>query len=211
MWTVFTNLGDAAITLPVAAICAVWLALFNVRLAFRLTGLLAAGAALVGATKIIYAGWGISIPPDDFRVISGHTMLSTSIWMVAITLMLKWWRQPTLPGVVAGMLVGALTGFARLVDQSHSVPEVVAGWVLGAFVALFFLRTAVNVELERFKPMWPTLSLLLVSTLAYGHKAPFEHLIETRSPQIRNHMPSVMAVLGRIRYRTQSYDATSAR
>lgn len=211
MWTVFTNLGDAAITLPVAAICAGWIALFNVRLALRLIGVLAVGAALVGATKVVYASWGIAIPADDFRVISGHTMLSTSIWMVAITLLLKWWRQPTLPGIVAGMVIGALTGLSRLVDHSHSLPEVISGWLLGALVALIFLRAAVNVEPERFRAIWPTLSLLLVSTLAYGHKAPLQHLIETRSPQIRTHVPSIMAALGRIRYRIQSYDATSAR
>jgi hypothetical protein len=131
--------------------------------------------------------------------------------MVAITLLLKWWRLPTFPGVAAGMIIGALTGFSRLVDQSHSLPEVIVGWLLGVCVALFFLRAAVNVELERFRAIWPTLSILLVSTLAYGHKAPFEYLIETRSPQIRKHVPSVMAVLGRIRYRVQSHDATSAR
>jgi membrane-associated phospholipid phosphatase len=211
MWNVFTNLGDAAVTLPVATICAGWIALFNVRLALRLVGVLAIGAALVGVTKIAYAGWGLSIPADDFRVISGHTMLSTSIWMVAITLLLKWWRLPTFPGIVAGMVVGALTGFSRLVDHSHSLPEVISGWLLGVVVALCFLRAAVNVELERFSAIWPTLSILVVSTLAYGHKAPFEHLIETRSPQIRSHVPSVIAVLGRLRYRVHSHGATSAR
>ncbi|QQC67002.1 phosphatase PAP2 family protein [Paraburkholderia ginsengisoli] len=211
MWKVFANLGDAAITLPVAAICAGWIALFNVRLALRLVGVLALGAALVGVTKVVYAGWGLSIPAEDFRVISGHAMLSTSIWMVAITLLLKWWRQPAFPGIVAGLVIGALTGFSRIIDHSHSVPEVIAGWSLGAIAGLFFLRAAVNVELERFSAIWPTLSILLVSTLAYGHKAPFEHLIETRSPQLRSHVPSVMAVLGRIRYRVQSHDATSAR
>lgn len=212
MWTVFTNLGDAGITLPVAAMCAVWLALFNMRLALRLIGALAIGTAFVGVTKVVYAGWGLAVPAEDFRVISGHTMLSTSIWMIAITLVLKWWRQPALPGVVAGMVIGALTGFSRLVNESHSVPEVVVGWVLGVLVALIFLRGAVQVELERFKAIWPTLSILLVSALAYGHEAPFEYLIETRSPQIRSHVPSVRAVLGRVRYRINSaYDATSAR
>jgi phosphoglycerol transferase MdoB-like AlkP superfamily enzyme len=199
------------VTLPVAALCVGWLAFFNVRQALRLTGVLAIGLAIVGATKIMYAGWGISVPALDFRVVSGHTMLSTSVWMVAITLQLKWWRQPPLPGVIAGMAIGAFTGISRLLNHSHSLPEVIAGWLLGVFVAAFFLRTAVNVEFERFKPVWSTLSLLLVSTLGYGHEAPFQYLIETRSPEIRNHTPSVMALLSRMRYRVLSHDATSAK
>lgn len=211
MWNVFSNIGDGAVTLPVAALCAGWIALFNMRLALRLVAILAAGFALVGVTKVVYAGWGISIPADDFRVISGHAMLSTSIWMIAITLQLKWWRLPTFPGIFAGMAIGALTSIARLLNHSHSLPEVISGWLLGVVMALFFLRTAVNVEFDRFKPVWSTVSLLLVSSLTYGHEAPFEYLIETRSPQLHKHMPSVTAFLGRIRYRIQSHDATSAK
>ncbi|MGF6573296.1 membrane-associated phospholipid phosphatase [Paraburkholderia sp. GAS333] len=211
MWTVFTNIGDGAVTLPVAALCVGWIAFVDVRLALRLTGVLAVGVAIVGATKIVYAGWGVSLPAFDFRVISGHAMLSTSVWMVAITLQLKWWRLPPVPGVIAGMVIGAFTGISRLLNHSHSLPEVIVGWLLGVLVAAYFLRAAVNVDFERFKPLWSTLSLLLVSTLAYGHQAPFQYLIETRSPEIRNHAPSVVALLSRIRYRVLSHDATSAK
>jgi membrane-associated phospholipid phosphatase len=211
MWTIFTNMGDAAITLPVAAICVGWIALFNVPLAFRLIGALTVGVGMVGVTKILYAGWGISIPATDFRVISGHTMLATSVWMVALALQLKWWRLPPLAGVIAGMLMGAGTGISRLIDHSHSLPEVISGWLLGTLAAGFFLRSAVNVELARFRPVWSTISLLLVSTLAYGHKAPFQYLIETRSPEIRNHVPSVIALFSRFRYRVLSQDAASTR
>jgi PAP2 superfamily len=211
MWNVFSNIGDAAVTLPVAALCAGWIALYDVRLALRLVGALAAGVAIVGATKILYAGWGISIPAADFRVISGHTMLSTSVWMVALALQLKWWRQPPVAGVVAGMAIGACTGISRLMNLSHSLPEVFSGWILGVLVAAFFLRAAGNIELERFRPVWSTLSLLLVSMLAYGHEAPFEYLIETRSPEIRKHTPAVIDLLSRFRYRVLSQDAASTR
>jgi membrane-associated phospholipid phosphatase len=211
MWTVFSNIGDAAVTLPVAALCAGWIALFNMRLALRLVVILGAGLALVGITKVIYAGWGISIPAEDFRVISGHAMLSTSIWMIAITLQLKWWRQPTLPGVIAGMAIGVLTGVSRILNGSHSAPEVISGCLLGVVVALLFLRTAVKFEFERVKPVWPTLSLLLVSSITYGHEAPFERLIETRSPQLHRHVPSVTAMISRMRFGLESHEATSAK
>jgi len=211
MWTVFTNIGDAAVTLPVAAVCACWIALFDVKLACRWIAMLAAGVAIVGASKIFYAGWGISFPASDFRVISGHAMLSTSVWMVALALQLRWWRLPAFMGIAAGLVIGALTGVSRLMDLSHSVPEVISGWILGAVVALLFLRKALSVEFERPRPAWSAASFLCVCVLAYGHQAPLQRLIETRSPQIHSHAHSIMALAGRVKYRIQSYEGILAR
>jgi len=199
MGILFTNLGDAAITLPVALICAAWVAWFDVRLACRWIGALAAGMALVGATKILYAGWGISFPASGFRVISGHTMLSTSVWMVVITLQLKWWRQPPLLGVVAGTLVGLLTGISHVRDHSHTLPEMLSGWVLGALVGMAFLRAVLKTEFEHPRPSWSAISVLLVSTLAYGHKAPIQNVIEANAQGIHRRAPSINALFGRIR------------
>jgi membrane-associated phospholipid phosphatase len=214
MWTVFTNIGDAAVTLPVAAICAAWIARLDTRLACRWIALLAAAMAMVGATKILYyGGWSLPLAASGFRVVSGHTMLSTSVWIVAITLQLKWWRLPPLLGIVAGMAIGVLTGIARVMDQSHSLPEVLSGWVLGALVAAVFLRSALKDEFDRPqpKPMWSAISLLLVSAFAYGHKAPLQDLIETHAPEIHRRAPSVAALFHPIRYRCESHDATPAR
>ncbi len=211
MWTLFTNIGDAAVTLPVAAVCACWLALLDVRLACRWAAMLAAGIALVGASKVFYAGWGISFPVSDFRMISGHAMLSTSVWIVALALQLKWWRLPAFPGIVAGLGIGALTAASRVMDLSHSVPEVVTGWILGALVALLFLRKALAADFEGARPAWSAASFLCVCVLAYGHQAPLQRLIETRSPQLHSHAHSIMAFAGRVKYRIQSYEGTLAR
>ncbi|WP_027209867.1 phosphatase PAP2 family protein [Burkholderia sp. WSM2232] len=211
MWTVFTNIGDAAVTLPVAAVCACWIAFFDIRLACRWMLMLATGVAIVGASKVVYAGWGISFPASHFRVISGHAMLSTSVWMVAIALQLKWWRLPPLLGIAAGLLIGALTGISRLMDLSHTVPEVVSGWILGALVGLLFLHKALYAEFERARPAWSAASVLCVCVLAYGHQAPLQRLIETRSPQLRSHAHSIMALAGRVKYRIQSYEGMLAR
>jgi hypothetical protein len=211
MGILFTNIGDAAVTLPVAIICAGWIALFDVRLACRWIGALAAGMAVVGATKIIYAGWGISFPVPGFRMISGHTMLSTSVWIVAITLQLKWWRQPPLLGIVAGTVIGLLTGIAHVMDHSHTPPEMLSGWVLGALVAMIFLRTALKAEFKHPRPVWSAISIVLVSTLAYGHKAPIQHLIEAHAPGIHRRAPSVTALYDQIRYRIHAHVATPAR
>jgi membrane-associated phospholipid phosphatase len=184
MWHLFTNIGDAAMTLPAAVICAGWIAMSNLRLACRWILVLGAGIALVGITKVLYADWGVSFPVIGFRVISGHTMLSTSVWTVTMTLLLRSWRQPLFVGIISGLVLGVFTGLARVIDHSHSLSEVAAGWLVGALVAAVFLRTALRIKVERFRPMGPTVILLLVSMLAYGHRAPFQRLIDTHSPAI---------------------------
>ncbi|KVE99659.1 phosphatase PAP2 family protein [Burkholderia vietnamiensis] len=183
MWSEISNIGDAALTLPVALTCAVWLALSDWRLAVRWVALLAAGMSVVGATKILYAGCGIEIPQFDFRVISGHTMLSTSVWTVALATLWQGFRAGKAPGVAAGLAVGAVTAIARVLDHSHTVPEVVAGWLLGAAVALAFLRAYGDAQPRAFSPRIAAVSLLLVSGIAYGHRAPFQQMIDTHSPQ----------------------------
>jgi len=183
MWSEISNIGDAALTLPVALTCAVWLALSDWRLAVRWIVLLAAGMSLVGATKILYAGCGVEIPQFDFRVISGHTMLSTSVWTVALSMLWQAFRAGKVPGVAAGLAVGAVTAVARVFDHSHTIPEVVVGWLLGALVALVFLRIYDRAHKRSLSPRIAAVCLLLVSGIAYGNRAPFQQMIDTHSPQ----------------------------
>ncbi|KVV55141.1 phosphoesterase [Burkholderia territorii] len=183
MWSEISNIGDAALTLPVALTCAIWLALSDWRLAVRWIVLLAAGMSVVGATKILYAGCGVEIPQFDFRVISGHTMLSTSVWTVALSMLWQAFRAGKAPGVAAGLAVGAVTAVARVFDHSHTIPEVVVGWLLGALVALAFLRTYDRAHTRSFSPRIAAVCLLLVSGIAYGNRAPFQQMIDTHSPQ----------------------------
>jgi membrane-associated phospholipid phosphatase len=195
----------------VAAIFAGWLALSNPKLACRWIATLGAGMAVVGATKILYAGWGMSLAPLEFRVISGHTMLSTSVWMAVLALHLKWWRLPPLYGAMAGLVIGSMTGISRVLNLSHSWSEVVVGWVIGVAVAVSFLRAALGAKFERPRPMWSAASLLVVSALAYGHTAPIQDLIDAHSPAIHRHAPSVSALLGRIGFRAHAQDAVAAK
>ncbi|WP_416269668.1 phosphatase PAP2 family protein (plasmid) [Burkholderia cepacia] len=184
MWSEISNIGDAALTLPIALTCAAWLALTDWRLAARWGVLLAAGMGVVGATKILYAGCGIELPQFDFRVISGHTMLSTSVWTVALSMLWQAFRPGKVPGIAAGLAIGAVTAVARVFDHSHTVPEVIVGWMLGALVALVFLRGFDGVRQRAFSPRVAAVCLLLVSGIAYGHRAPFQQMIDTHSPQL---------------------------
>ncbi|CAE6969357.1 hypothetical protein R70199_08056 [Paraburkholderia domus] len=79
MWNAISNLGDAALTVPAPITCTIWLKLLSREFASRWMLLLAAGMALVGVTKILYAGCRVAIPSIGFRVVSGHTTLSTAV------------------------------------------------------------------------------------------------------------------------------------
>ena len=183
MWNAISDLGDAAVTLPLAAACAIWIALSDRRLATYWLIFLAAGVALVGTTKILYAGCGIEINEIGFRVVSGHTMLSSAVWTTCIALLLRRAGLASI-GVSIGLASGALIGAARVFEEAHTVSEVIAGWMLGSAVALFFVRALGKSHVQLRGTAVAGASLLLVSGIAYGHHAPFQALIEQYSPGV---------------------------
>ncbi|MBR8221577.1 phosphatase PAP2 family protein [Burkholderia ambifaria] len=185
MWTAVSDLGDAALTLPLAVMCIVWLTRSTAgrHLATSWALMLAAGMALVGATKMLYAGCGIQIRAIDFRVISGHTMLASAVWPMACVLALGCGVQlRARTSLSLGLALGALIGVARVFDDAHTPSEVVIGWLVGSAVALAFVwrHGAPRVD-ARYRALVAG-SLLAVSAVAYGRHAPIQGAIEMYSP-----------------------------
>ncbi|AZQ53844.1 phosphatase PAP2 family protein [Burkholderia cenocepacia] len=193
MWTAISDLGDAAMTLPLALVCIGWLTCSATgrRDAAAWASMLAAGMALVGATKMLYAGCGIQIRAIDFRVISGHTMLASAVWPMTCVLALSGrapWRANTSLslglglGLWLGLALGALIGVARVFDDAHTPAEVAAGWLVGSAVALAFVRRhgAPRVD-ARYRALVAG-SLLAVSAVAYGRHAPIQAAIDNYAP-----------------------------
>jgi hypothetical protein len=90
-WSMVSDLGDAAMTLPLAVVCLAWLTCSTTGRDQAITWalMLAAGMVSVGVTKMLYAGCGVQIRSIDFRVISGHTMLASAVWPMACVLALN--------------------------------------------------------------------------------------------------------------------------
>ncbi|RQV08995.1 phosphatase PAP2 family protein [Burkholderia cenocepacia] len=189
MWTAVSDLGDAAMTLPLALVCIGWLACSAAgrRHAASWALMLAAGMALVGVTKMLYAGCGIEIRAIDFRVISGHTMLASAVWPMTCGLALSGGTPSRANtslalGLGLGLALGALIGVARVFDDAHTPAEVVAGWLVGSAVALAFVwRHGVPRVDARYRVLAAG-SLLAVSAIAYGRHAPIQAAIDDYSP-----------------------------
>lgn len=181
LW-ICSNLGDAAFTLPLALVCALWLRTVDWRLALRWAVLLAAGMGLVGLSKILYAGCGLEISALGFRMISGHTMLAASIYTVAGALIFGsfgggWYRL----GAVGGLGLAAMIGASRIIQDAHTPSEVIAGWLLGAAIAGMLLMRVFEQPRKMPRAAVAGVGLLAVSSIAYGHHAPFQALIEQYS------------------------------
>jgi membrane-associated phospholipid phosphatase len=183
IWTLISNFGDAALTLPLAAGCALWIASSDRRAAAYWLLVLAAGMATVCTTKILYAGCGIEIREIGFRVISGHTMMSSAVWTTCIALLLRRGGRTSL-AVTLGLTIGGIIGMARVFEEAHTVSEVAAGWALGSALALGYLRLVDQRDLRLRSTRVAAASLLLVSGVAYGHHAPFQALIEQYAPGV---------------------------
>jgi len=185
MWAAVSDLGDAAMTLPLAVACIVWLTRSSAGRhgAAAWTLMLATGMALVGTTKLLYAGCGIQIRAIDFRVISGHTMLASAVWPMTCAFALTGWA-PVRPStsLSLGLALGALIGLARVFDDAHTPSEVVAGWAVGSAVALSFVWRHGAPRVDARYRMLAAGSLLAVTAIAYGRHAPIQAAIELYSP-----------------------------
>ncbi|WP_267125900.1 phosphatase PAP2 family protein [Xanthomonas sacchari] len=185
MWSAISNFGDAAMTLPLALVCALWLALGSAgwRAAATWLGLLASAAALVGATKILYAGCGVELRALQFRVISGHTMLAACVWPMACMLCLRARPRPRL-AIACGFAIASVIAIARVYARAHSLSEVAAGVVVGATTTACYLQWRGAPQLAARLRMYAIVSVVLVGALMYGRHAPIQHAIQTYSPAL---------------------------
>jgi len=188
MWLAIGNLGDAALTLPLAAICFAWLtrSMYGWRIALSWIVLLAVAMLAVGLTKVLYAGCGLQIRSMNFRMISGHTMLAATVWPMACLLMLHdGWNVRPGPALLPGLVLAATIGVARVRDDAHSASEVIAGWMLGALVTVVLLKRWTDAPIlpPAMRPL-AVASTLAVSALAYGYHAPIQAAIEMYSPLV---------------------------
>ena len=137
-WIFITHFGNSVLLLSTALFMALWLHRAGApKMALSWLVILGMAVLLVLLTKLAFLGWGIGIESIDFTGISGHAMLSSAVLPV-LAAMLTLRMNPVVckTSIGIGFLVAAAVGVSRLVLNSHSLSEVILGWMVGCSVAL---------------------------------------------------------------------------
>ncbi|KTC34349.1 hypothetical protein AO269_06735 [Pseudomonas putida] len=142
--------GAITVMFPIALVIAGWLWLSGARAAcavWLLTVLCA--YALVGASKILFKGWGIGLPSLNIAVFSGHC-LGFGVWFAA-----------TLVGNVI-----------------HPMAEAIMGAVIGGSAAFAFLLVLERWNLRRLGLAALVPGLMLIVLAASAPKFTAEHWLD---------------------------------
>ncbi len=133
-----TNFGDPYLTVPLAALIALWLATARaLRAACIWSCGIALSAALVAASRIAHIVWGVELAALHFTVVSGHAMLAAAVYPTALVLCDNRGRREHRPGPgLAGLAFAAVIGGSRVLLGYHSTAEVISGLLSGACVAM---------------------------------------------------------------------------
>jgi len=132
-----TGFGDAALLLPLAAAILIWLVLGRARRAAAWWGgSVVACVSVTAASKIFF--WGCP-PLTGVHSPSGHTSLSTLVYgAMALMIAIEYggWRRHIAAAGGIGLILAI--GMSRLLLDTHTLPEVILGWIIGgASLALF--------------------------------------------------------------------------
>ncbi|MFT4068260.1 phosphatase PAP2 family protein [Paraburkholderia sp.] len=189
LWYSITSLGGAGLTLPLALAIALWLSVgYSWRLAACWLALLGAAIGVVTVTKLAFLGWGVGVRELDFTGVSGHSMLSTAVYPVAMFLMLLPARPAIrLLGVLAGLAAGIAVGLSRVVLSAHSPSEAVTGCLVGALAALVFVRIAWNAEPGRLSAMPVAVSMMVLAVAMHDVHVPTQRWVTHIALKVSGH------------------------
>ena len=141
-WQFVTDLGDSAVTLPLAAFTLLYLSLSHwQRAAAALAVSLAAGGSAIALLKLALQSCGYHLLQTTLINPSGHVAMSAMIYgALAIILgggLSGWWRW-AVHGVF--ILLIAAIALSRLMLHAHNQAEVLAGLLVGLGALVIFHR-----------------------------------------------------------------------
>lgn len=128
---IWTNFGDLAVLLPLAAVVALWLG--AIRQPILLVWWLGAVAFCAGTTAVLKIYFFVCPPLTDLHSPSGHTSFSTLVYgtiTLALATELSGWRRAAIASGGAVFVIGI--GVSRVLVNAHSIPEVLLGWLIGS-------------------------------------------------------------------------------
>jgi membrane-associated phospholipid phosphatase len=203
LWHWVTRLGEAQVVVPLTLLIGLSRArnAETAADALRWIAALAMAVLLTAASKVAFIGWGIGSAALDFTGISGHAMFAAAVYPVLFSAIAPGTsRHAHAIAIAAGSLVAILVGTSRVVLGTHSVSEILAGWLVGGVacaavlarrtpVPAAQLRTAVLVTAALWLTLMPGAGPTvdthsIVTRLALklsGHERPYTRTVLLRS------------------------------
>jgi undecaprenyl-diphosphatase len=176
LWLLVTDCGDAAVTLPVAALVfVVLLAARERRIALHWLLTVAGCGAAIGALKLIFGACTLRLGVLGIISPSGHTAMSAAVYLSLALLV-----GARLPGRRRYMVLGAAAllvaaiAVSRVWLRYHDTPETILGLAVGLGAAACF-RAALRRQPPPALPvLWLSLGGLAVVAVMHGTRANIE-------------------------------------
>jgi membrane-associated phospholipid phosphatase len=168
-----TDFADQALILPTIVLIGGWLLLAEPRRTVVAWG--AACAVSLGLILLLKLIMPCTPFAHDLRSPSGHT---ASTVLVAGGLLVLWTgpgRRRRLLASLAGILLGAAIGATRLVLNAHTVPEVIAGIVIGSLGLAVFAMA--DLSRPKLPPVTLMLAFVMLAVAMHGHRLHAERWI----------------------------------
>lgn len=159
-----TLLGQKPVILPIVVVLFAWLVLWKrYWTAFHAAalGILATGSIFVIKHLFrIPRPWGIFNSPETYSMPSGHTVLSTTIY-IGIAFLIAHSMRPgrRWPVYTVSIIIALSVAISRLYLGVHWFTDVIAGWLLSIAILLFVL---ISYQRQKEKPIKP-LGIVIVS------------------------------------------------
>ena len=165
---------------PAALVIAVWLWLGASRkIALLWMGVLVTAYLVVGASKILFKGWGIGLHDLGIAVFSGHAMNACLVFTVMLNLLcqqidqrLRW------PALVAGLLATWWFAINYVAHTIHPLPEAIAGALIGSIAACVFVYNLRQYNVSHVPRPALTLGLAVVLAFSCMPKYTAERLLD---------------------------------
>ncbi|GJG94634.1 phosphatase PAP2 family protein [Cupriavidus pauculus] len=141
-WTLVVHSGGASLTIPLAGLVALRLAYLGLwkRACYWIMSLVG-GAALILAGKLAFEFNGWSMPSVNVYSVSGHAMLTASVYpMLGAVLGSAWSQRMARIGLSAGICMALVVAVALVVGHYHTPAETLIGMTVGSAVAWINLR-----------------------------------------------------------------------
>ena len=133
IWIFVTDLGDSAVTIPLATLVVLFLLLGRDWHTARTWVAMVFGCAVViGALKFALAGCAHRLAPGSIVSPSGHTAMSVGIYLSFGWLLGRGMAKRIAAATYVGAVMLAIgIGVSRIILHSHDVAEVLVGSIVG--------------------------------------------------------------------------------